>query len=104
MVAYGIHNALFEWEAGERRLREAPQLEPAVAAVRDELRRRLGSSFTVEELAAFYASGVDWAWELAWGSAREETASAVDAAFGRYVREATDYAGGRPRRSALPRG
>lgn len=98
MVTYGIDNALFEWEAGERRLREEPELEPAALEVLDELRRRLGSSFTVGELAALYASGVDWAWELAWRrSSRGDVASAIDAAFGRYAREAADYAGGRSR-------
>jgi len=45
-VAYAVENALFQWEEGERRLREAPELERAdldraVLVVIDELRRRL---------------------------------------------------------------
>ena len=53
----------------------------------EELRRRLGSSFTVEELADLYAAAPDFGADPAW---------LVDAAFGRYAREATDFAGGRP--------
>ena len=53
----------------------------------EELRRRLGSTFTLEELADFYASAPDLGADPAW---------LVDAAFGRYAREATDFAGGRP--------
>src|SRR5437763_10049488 len=41
------------------------QLERAVMVVLDELRRRLGSAFTVEELADFYAHDVDWAFDIA---------------------------------------
>ncbi len=102
-MAYAIENALFQWEEGAQRLRDAPDLERAdlelaVATVLDELRRRLGSSFTIDELSAFYAMGVDWAAELArWRSAGADAAWVVDAAFYRYAREATDFAGGRQR-------
>jgi hypothetical protein len=102
-MAYAVENAIFQWEDGERRLREAgeparSQLERAVDAVVDELRRRLGSSFTVEELAQLYATGADWASELAqtW-AAGTDSPWVVDAAFGRYAREAANYAGGRAR-------
>ena len=50
------------------------------------LRRRLGSTFTLEELVALYTSSADFGADPAW---------LVDAAFGRYAREAADYAGGR---------
>jgi hypothetical protein len=99
---YAIENALFQWEEGERRLRDAPELERAdllraVEAVLDELRRRLGSSFSTGELANLYAQGQDWASEIAQSEAAGTDAPwVVDAAFNRYVREATDYAGGRP--------
>jgi hypothetical protein len=102
-VEYALENALFQWRDGERRLREAaePQrrrLERAVDIVVEELRRRLGSSFTVGELAGFYAAGTDWAAELAQGYAPAgDAAHVVDAAFGRYAREASDFAGGRAR-------
>ena len=104
-VAYATENALFQWEEGEHRLREAPdaaraRLEPAVAAVREELRRRLGSSFSLDELVELYGAGVDWATGLAHAeSAGTEAAWVVDAAFHRYAREAADYAGGRPARA-----
>ena len=73
-----VENALFQWEEGERRLRDTPEparsdLERAVRVVLDELRRRLGSSFSVHELAAFYARDVDWASDLAQRQARGPT-------------------------------
>jgi hypothetical protein len=100
-MAYSVENALFQWEEGERRLREAPdveraQLERAAGGVLDQLRRRLGSSFTVGELAGMYGSGVDWAADLARvQSVGSDAAWVVDAAFSRYAREAVDFAGGR---------
>lgn len=100
---YALDNALYQWQEGERRLREAPALEQAdleraAAAVGDELRRRLGSSFEIEELAQLYASGTDWAEDLAQRArAGTDTPAVVDAAFGRYSREAADFAGGRTR-------
>ena len=99
-MPYAVENALFQWEEGERRVRDEPQLEAPVWAVLDELRRRLGSSFGIGELADLYARDTDWAVELAQGRTRAADVSyVVDAAFGRYAREARDYAGGvtRPR-------
>jgi hypothetical protein len=102
-VAYPLENALFQWREGERRVFQEVRparanLERATEAVVNELRRRLGSSFQLEELAAFYGSGTDWATELAArNAAGTDAAAAVDAAFNRYAREASDYAGGRPR-------
>ena len=100
-MPYAIDNALFQWEEGERRVRQADeivrhQLEDAAEAVLVELRRRLGSSFTLPELADLYASGVDWASDAAASrSAGTDSAWVVDAAFSRYAREASDYGGGR---------
>lgn len=95
-MAYAIENALFQWEDGARRLRDVPERERATVAVLDELRRRLGSSFSLAELAALYGDDADWAWELAERSGGGADASwIVDAAFFRYAREASDYAGGR---------
>jgi len=100
-MPYAVENAVFQWEEGERRLAEAvpPEhapLEHAAAAVLDELRRRLGGSFSLAELADFYAAGTDWATQLArqHGAGRDGS-SVVDAAFARYARAAVDYAGGR---------
>jgi hypothetical protein len=99
-VAYALENALFQWEEGLRRVRDAPRLERSVGAVLFELRKRLGSTFTVEELALFYAGGTDWAQEIALAEGAGVDASwAVDAAFGRYARQASNYAGGRARQA-----
>jgi hypothetical protein len=93
-----LENALFQWAEGERRVREAAGLERAVEVVLEELRRRLGGTFTVNELADFYGEGTDWALETAQARAPGGEAShVVDAAFNRYAREARNYAGGRAR-------
>lgn len=98
-MAYAIENALFQWEDGGRRLREAPDRERPVLLVLDELRRRLGSSFTLEELAHVYGEDTGWAWTIAErAGAGDDSSWVVDAAFMRYAREASDYAGGRQRR------
>jgi len=102
-MAYALENALYQWRDGERRIAQSPdtareQLDDAADALVEELRRRLGSSFMVDELADLYAAGTDWATEIAWRRAAGGDATAVvDAAFGRYAREATDFAGGRAR-------
>jgi hypothetical protein len=104
-MSYALENALFQWQEGERRVRDTPDpggaaLERAVEVVVHELRRRLGSAFLVGELAALYAEDTDWATELAHRQATGvDSAAVVDAAFSRYAREASDYAGGRPRES-----
>ena len=97
-MAYALENAIDQWSEGERRASEDPRLEDAVGAVLDELRRRLGSAFQVTELAELYGADTDWAADLARSrSAGSDAAFAVDAAFGRYARRASDYAGGRRR-------
>jgi hypothetical protein len=102
-VAYAVENALYQWREGERRIARAAEpaqadLQAAADAVVEALRRRLGSSFVVDELAELYAEDTDWALEIA-GRKRAGTdaASVVDAAFALYVREAKDFAGGQPR-------
>ena len=96
-MAYPVRSALFQWEDGARRLmasdgRDRALSERRLGLVMDELRRRLGSTFSVEELADFYGQGTSWADGIvgidSW---------IVDAAFGRYVREAKNFAGGRAR-------
>ena len=94
-MSYAVENALFQWEEGERRLREAepgerPRLQAAAESVLEELRRRLGSEFSIQELSDLYGSDPDWPT----GSAPSWVA---DAAFARYARQASDYGGGRPR-------
>lgn len=103
-MSFELEVALYQWREGEQRLREAspleqPALERAAGAVGDELRRRLGSSFMVAELAVLYSHGTEWAESIAARHrAGGDTAAVVDAAFGRYAGEARDFSGGRLRR------
>jgi hypothetical protein len=102
-MAYELENALYQWRDGERRLAETEEparadLERAADAVVERLRKRLGSVFVLDELAELYAEGTDWATELAARhAAGTDAAAVVDAAFARYAREASNYAGGRAR-------
>lgn len=95
-MPYALDNALFQWEDGERRVRERGNLEGPTFAVVEELRRRLGSSFSLAELAALYGSGTDWALDAAArAGVGADASTVVDAAFARYSREALDYSAGR---------
>ena len=93
-----------QWQEGSRRLERARD-EPAryarlhreVELVVAELRRRVGQTFTLDELAAAYAGADDWARALLDDAAPEEgppteAALAADAAFDVYARGASDYA------------
>lgn len=94
------------WREGERRLAaadpaERPALERVRDAIVDELRRRLGGPFTANELVALYLDqGSDWCFEIATRTAPNDPqawdlTTVANGAFARYVREASDYAGGR---------
>jgi hypothetical protein len=97
-VAYALDLALDQWNEGERRVGRKPEMQDAIEAVMAALRRRLGA-FEVAELADMYGEGTDWALEVASGRASGTDVSyAVDAAFARYARQASDYAGGRTHR------
>ena len=104
-MAYALENALFQWRDGDRRLAGTSEparadLDRAADVVVEELRKRLGSRFLREELADLYQQGTDWATELAVRhAAGVDSAAVVDAAFARYAREASNFAGGRPRES-----
>jgi hypothetical protein len=97
--------ALEQWQAGVRRLEEAPPeerpvLERVTRSVYEELRRRLGGAFTTDELADFYDAGTGWVSDVAVAAAPDapyawDVRIVGDAAFGRYVRSAVDYSGGR---------
>jgi hypothetical protein len=97
--------AIHQWREGQRRLEAAEPPEQRILRrvteqIYLELRRRLGSAFTIDELVALYEDGTDWAQQVAMGVAPDhpnawDPRTVVDAAFARYVREATDYAGGR---------
>jgi hypothetical protein len=100
-----LDNAIYQWQRGERRLNEAPAergqlLERVVAALVSELRRRLGGKFSAQELVDLYMAGTGWCMQTAMTVAPEDpwawdSSVVVDAAFSRYLREASDYAGGR---------
>jgi hypothetical protein len=105
LARVAFETAMEQWQAGVRRLEEAPFderpiLEAVTREVHAELRRRLGSTFTTEELAELYDSGTAWVSDIAIAVAPEapfawDVRIVGDAAFARYLREATDYAGGR---------
>jgi hypothetical protein len=103
-VTYPLENALFQWEEGMRALRaiEEPrgrrQADRIVAAIQDELRRRIGPTFSAAELAELYGRGTDWCLQVAMDTVPGPGAdprSLADAAFWLYLRGATDFAGGR---------
>ncbi len=103
-MSYPLENALFQWEEGLRTLRaiEDPrkrrQADRIVAAIEDELRRRIGPTFTAAELAELYGRGTDWCLQVAIDTMPGLSADArslADAAFWLYLRGATDFAGGR---------
>ena len=99
-------DAIGLWREGERRLKTSePPDRQALEWVTDEvvleLRRRLGGPFTTEELARLYTDqGTDWVFDIAVRIAPGnpqawDMTTVAGAAFARYVREASDYGGGR---------
>jgi hypothetical protein len=103
-VAYPVENALFQWEEGRRAWqaisepRQRRMADRVVDAIREELRRRIGPTFSAAELADLYGQGTDWCQQVAIDVAPgvESDAQALgDAAFWLYLRGAKDFAGGR---------
>jgi hypothetical protein len=104
-VRVPFESALAQWEEGLRRLADAPAgerrvLERVTARIEDELRRRLGGRFTTAELSDLYDQGTGWCTDIAVATAPEDPyawdeRTVADAAFGRYLRAAADFAGGR---------
>jgi hypothetical protein len=104
-VSYPLENALFQWEEGWWALQGLAGDPPArrradrvVAAVRDELQRRLGPTFRAGDLADLYGRGTDWCLQVAIDvapAAEGDAQSLADAAFWLYLRGAGDFAGGR---------
>jgi DNA-directed RNA polymerase specialized sigma subunit len=92
-----------QWRDGNRRLEDARgdreryrQLAENTDRVVDALRRRLGQSFTLDELAAAYGGADDWVLELLEDADPEggvplEPGTSADAAFHAYARGAVDY-------------
>ena len=91
-----------EWEEANRRFEElvrdpvAPRLLAQLEVVSDELRKRVGQTFTLDELAAAYDRADDWVRqavdERAATPGWPRTLTLVQgAAFHRYQRGASDY-------------
>lgn len=102
-MSYPLENALFQWEEGYRELqalaepRERRLADRLVDAVREELRRRIGPTFTAAELAELYGRGTDWCQQIAIDITPgvPDPQTLADAAFWLYLRGAGDFAGGR---------
>lgn len=103
-MGYPLANALFQWEEGWRRLQAVDEprarrlADRVVDAIREELRRRIGPTFTAAELAELYGRGTDWCLQVTIDvapAAEGEAQSLADAAFWLYLRGAGDFAGGR---------
>ena len=91
-----------EWEEGHRRLvalaadpRLRGRLLDQLQIVTDELRRRVGETFTLEQLAAAYTDAERWSREVlaerGGYDAHSHAAVLEDAAFHLYSRGAVDY-------------
>jgi len=92
-----------QWRDGNRRVEEARgdraryrRLVEGTDRVVDALRRRLGQSFTLDELAATYSGADDWVRDLLEdadpdGAVPAEPGTVADAAFHAYARGAVDY-------------
>jgi hypothetical protein len=101
--AVDVQLARQHWEDGRRRIEQArpnasayARLNAQVELVASELRKRVGQTFTLEELAVAYDRAEDWARDLLHESRDEdalppETPTITDAAFHRYARGARDY-------------
>jgi hypothetical protein len=97
--------ARHQWEEGRRRLADegvdtarSRHLGVLVDAVTDELRRRVGRTFTLGELADVYEGAEDWVRDVIVRSAPprsragiRDTALVQDAAFALYAQGASDY-------------
>jgi hypothetical protein len=98
-------DAIGLWQEGARRLQAAdPPERRALERVSDEivteLHRRLGGAFSSAELAELYSRGTDWCFDIATRTAPDspeawDIPTVAGAAFARYLREASDYSGGR---------
>jgi hypothetical protein len=92
-----------EWEAGSRQLEESRddprryrQLLGLLELVLGELRKRVGQTYTLAELAATYADAERWAREVLEEHAPEpnwprDLTTVLAAAFDAYQRGASDY-------------
>jgi hypothetical protein len=93
-----------DWSDGERRLAAARLREPAravaydrvVAELRRNLRRRVGQTFSLADLAEVYAGSARWARDVAQRAApgaayAHDLAVTADAVFADAARQASDW-------------
>lgn len=99
-----IAAAAFAWHEGSARLSDGGPDDAVrrriVEAVRDELRRRVGTTFTLAQLASEYEHASSWYLELAQRVAPRQPSAwdpavALDAAFALHARQAGDGGWGR---------
>jgi hypothetical protein len=94
--------ARHQWEEGRRAVERArPEraeylaLTRRIDAITAELTRRIGQTFTLAELAAFYQGSDRWVLETIDdafpGERPGNVSTAADAAFDLYARRASDY-------------
>jgi hypothetical protein len=103
-VSSNVQLARQHWEQGRRRFDELAReprrratLHAELELLVDELRRRVGSTFTLAELATAYDESERWAYDAlaerfedpSWTTS---LTAALDAAFHVYARGARDYA------------
>jgi hypothetical protein len=102
-VAIGIETTRAEWEEGYRHVEEArsdrahyDRLHAQVGVVLEELRRRVGQTFTLADLVRAYDDADRWAREAISERAAtpgwaRDLATVQAAAFQQYQRGALDY-------------
>jgi hypothetical protein len=102
-VAIALDTARREWEDGSRRIESArsdrsryERLLTQVGVVHDELRRRVGQTFTLAELVRAYEDADRWSREAISERAAtpgwaRDVATVQAAAFHAYQRGAVDY-------------
>ena len=100
-----VANARLQWDDGLRRFEavrhDGPRyraLGTLVDAVQDELRRRVGQTFSLAHLAAAYEGAEEWVREVVVDSTPPRAAAGLhdsalvgDTAFAMYARGAVDY-------------
>ena len=104
MPSVEVELARSEWEDGNERFDEVSQgdarmqefLLAALEAVTDELRKRVGQTFTLDELADAYGRADEWVRETIAEHAPfpnwpRSATTVQDAAFHHYARGASDY-------------
>jgi hypothetical protein len=100
MSAVEVQLARRQWEEGKQRFDEQAKADPrllqALDVVLDELRRRVGQTFTLGELASAYDGAERWVRTViadfaAFPGWPRSLTTVQDAAFHLYSRGATDY-------------